>query len=220
MATRYALVALNETSSTQDEARSRFAGAPLLVVADRQTAGRGRSGRRWESAPRAVAASLAFMPQWPLAAWPRLSLVAGLAARDAFGFDLKWPNDLVVADRKVGGLLSESDEAVAIVGLGVNLWWPQAPAGYGAMYRDDPGPSAAAEHARRWADALFARVERGAEDWGIDDYRAACSTIGKQVTWKPEGSGRVVAVDDEGRLLVATESGLVALVSGEVSEVR
>src|SRR5680860_1087300 len=100
MATRYALITLDEATSTQDEARTRYRGGPLLVVTGHQTAGRGRSGRRWENAPRAMAASCAFAPDWPRAAWPRLSLVAGLAARDVFDFDLKWPNDLIADGRK------------------------------------------------------------------------------------------------------------------------
>jgi len=220
MATRYALITLDEATSTQDEARTRYRGGPLLVVTGHQTAGRGRSGRRWENAPRAMAASCAFAPDWPRAAWPRLSLVAGLAARDVFDFDLKWPNDLIADGRKTGGLLAESGDELVVVGLGLNLWWPQAPADFGALYADDPGPEASADHAGRWADAMLSRVDRGPEGWGIEEYRKGCRTIGKQVSWKPDGTGRAVAVDDEGRLLVATERGLVALASGEVREIR
>ncbi|GBD84316.1 bifunctional ligase/repressor BirA [bacterium BMS3Abin02] len=220
MATRYALTLLDEVTSTQDEARSRYRGTPLLVVAGRQKAGRGRSGRRWENAPRAVAASLAFTPDWPRPTWPRLSLAAGLAARDVFGFDLKWPNDLVVGGRKTGGLLAESGEDLVVVGLGVNLWWPEAPSGFGAVCSDDPGAEASAEYAGRWADALLSRADRGPDGWGIEEYRVACLTIGLRVTWKPNGAGRVVTVDDEGRLLVEAHAGLIALTSGEVREVR
>lgn len=221
MATRYALTTLNEVTSTQDEARSRHRGKPLLVVAGRQRAGRGRSGRRWENAPRAVAASLAFTPDWPRLTWPRLSLTAGLAARDVSGFDLKWPNDLMVGGRKTGGLLAESGEDLVVVGLGINLWWPDAPSDFGALYGDDPGPETGVELAGRWADALLSRVDRGPDDWGIEEYRVACTTIGRHIRWEPGGEGVAVDVADDGRLVVETSGGRrIELASGEVREIR
>ena len=114
----------------------RYAGRPLLVVAARQTAGRGRRGRAWEEAARALAATLAFRPAWPEEAWPRLTLAAGLAACRALGeaVRLEWPNDLVAGGVKVGGLLTEAAEGVVAVGLGVNLYWPEPTvAGAGAL---------------------------------------------------------------------------------------
>jgi len=122
--------------------------------------------------------------------------------------------------RKIGGLLAESSADLLVVGLGLNLWWPDAPIGTGALYGEDPGPDAVGIHADRWAEALLARVDRGPDRWGIEEYRTACSTIGRHVSWKPDGSGQAVAVDDDGRLLVRTDGGLVALASGEVREVR
>jgi BirA family biotin operon repressor/biotin-[acetyl-CoA-carboxylase] ligase len=220
MATRYVMITLEETTSTQDEAGSRFRGDPVLVVASRQRAGRGRRGRRWRNAPRALAASLAWSPAWPHDTWPRIALVAGLASLDLFGGELKWPNDLVIANRKVGGILSEASDGVVVVGLGVNLWWPDPPDGFGAVYETDPGTAEAADLAGRWADLLLGRLDEGPDGWGVEEYRAACSTIGSQVEWVPDGSGRAVGIDERGRLLVDTGGVLVALSSGDVSEVR
>lgn len=221
MATPYATTHLTETRSTQDEARSRFdESQPVLVTAQRQTAGRGRGGREWWNAPRALAASLAVQPAWPRNAWPRLSLVAGLAIRSVVGsLDLKWPNDVLRETKKVGGILSESSSQGVVVGLGLNLWWPNPPQGVAALYPEDPGAAAAGEMAQAWAEELLRRLEGPPEAWGREEYIAACSTLGREIIWD---SGRGVArtVDERGRLVVETADGDVALGSGEVRSVR
>jgi BirA family biotin operon repressor/biotin-[acetyl-CoA-carboxylase] ligase len=130
------VVYLPETGSTNVEAR-RLAesGAPegTLVIADHQTAGRGRLDRRWEAPPASsLLMSLIFRP--PLAAFQvqRLTMICGLAAVEAIEsetglhVDLKWPNDLLIGGAKVGGILTEvavAGERVdyAIVGIGLNV---------------------------------------------------------------------------------------------------
>jgi BirA family biotin operon repressor/biotin-[acetyl-CoA-carboxylase] ligase len=209
-------------SSTQDEARLRFEDRPVLVTAAVQTAGRGRSGRHWENAARALAASLALVPPFPRAAWPTIPLTAGLAARSVLGesLGLKWPNDVVdAAGNKVAGLLVESDHELVVIGIGVNLWWPDPPAGAAAVFGTDPGPGSGAVIAERWAADLIGRLSDGA-GWGHAEYRAACVTIGSDVTWEPAGSGRAVDVDATGRLVVERAGGRTALGSGEVRMVR
>jgi hypothetical protein len=118
MATPPSAFHLDVVGSTQDEARTRFSCLPVLVTAARQSSGRGRTGATWESAPRAVAASLAWEPGWPDAAVARLSLVAGLAAADTLGdaIGLKWPNDLMRGEAKVGGILTERFGPVVVAG--------------------------------------------------------------------------------------------------------
>jgi len=223
MATPYALVVFEDIPSTQDEATARAGDAPVLVVADRQSAGRGRSGRRWETAPRAMAASLAIRPSaWHTAAFGRLSLIAALAGRAVLGDDVacKWPNDLLREGAKVAGLLLEAVGDLVVVGLGVNLWWPDPPAGFGGMFETDPGPGLAVGLASRWCEQLLARIERGPEEWGREEYRQACGTIGRAIRWHPDGAGIARDIDEEGRLVVETGSGLIRLSSGEVWEVR
>ena len=138
------------------------------MVAGRQTEGRGRSQRTWESAPRAMAASLAFRPTWEIGSWPLIPLVAGLAAADVLGRDvgLKWPNDLLVGEDKVGGILVEGSGGVLVVGCGLNLWWPDPPDGVGALWSDDPGPEAVVDTATAWADRLLQRLADRPGDWG------------------------------------------------------
>lgn len=227
MPPRYVTAHLARTSSTQDEARRRFAGIPVLVTADHQTAGRGRSGREWWAADRAVLASVAFAPAWPEARRGTLALVAALAAREVLPGEtwLKWPNDLLDAQgAKVAGLLAEAGGDVVTVGLGANLWWPHPPDGAAGLLGEDPGPGAAGQLAGAWAGNLLDRAERGPDAWGYDEYRAACVTLGQQVAWRGSGGtvrhGQAVDIDGAGGLVVEAAGSTETLVSGEVREVR
>jgi BirA family transcriptional regulator, biotin operon repressor / biotin---[acetyl-CoA-carboxylase] ligase len=221
--TPYVLLRLEETPSTQDEARRRFSGPPLLVVAERQTAGRGRRGRAWEEADRALATTLAFRPEWSPETWGRLTLVAGLAACRALGkgVGLEWPNDLVTTAGKVGGLLAEAAGGLATQGLGVNLWWPRPTvAGAAGLLAADPGPEAPEKVAAVWAEDLLRRVAAGPEGWGQEEYVGFCLTLGREVTWEPGGRGRAVGVAADGGLVVETAAGRRVLHAGEVHTVR
>ena len=221
----YEIVTLDRTTSTQDEVRGRIGERPLLVVAGSQTEGRGRSGAGWVTAPRALAASLGFRPSWPSAAWSLVTLVAGVAALRALGeraagVTLKWPNDLMRGDDKLGGILTEASAGLVVVGWGANLHWPESPVGRGAIFSSDPGPGAATGIATRWTEELLALLSSPPQDWPYDEYRRLCSTVGQEVTWVPDGRGRAVDVSRVGGLVVATPRGHVTLVSGAVSEVR
>jgi len=228
MDTPYAIVLLAEVPSTQDVAREHHAsaGTPVLVVAERQSAGRGRIGRDWQTAPRAIAASFALHSPWPPADQTLIPLMAGLAARDAIGEQtgvsprLKWPNDLVAAPGKVGGLLVEASAGIVVVGCGINLWWPQPPPGFGGLLADDPGPEASVAVARDWADTLVPVLLEAESRWDRAGYVAACETVGREITWEPDGRGVAVDVDRRGRLVVETTTGLVTLHSGAVRNVR
>lgn len=122
------------------EAR-RGAAEGLVVVADHQSAGRGRLGRRWE-APRSanLLVSVLLRPQLPIGARHLASAVVALAAADAcealagVAVDVKWPNDLLVRDRKLAGILAEADVGAGdrspiVVGIGINVAWPPRSSG-------------------------------------------------------------------------------------------
>ena len=222
MATPYSLQVYEEVRSTQDVAAAGFAGRPLLVVAGRQTEGRGRSSRAWESAPRAMAASLAFRPSWEIDSWPRIPLVAGLAAAKVLGpgISLKWPNDVLLGEEKVGGILAEGSGDVLVVGCGLNLWWPDAPEGIGARWADDPGPDSVVVTATAWADGFLQRLRARPEDWGRSEYLALSGTVGRTVTWEPAGRGKAIDIGEEGSLIVETETGSERLIAGEVRHLR
>lgn len=196
-----------------------FEGVPLLVIASRQTAGRGRGGAEWENAPRAMAASLALKPEWPSGKMGLMALIAGIAASRVVGCGLKWPNDLVKGS-KVGGVLSEASAGMVVIGCGLNLWWPDAPAGYGAIYDQEPGGDLHVALARSWCEETMRLLSAGPESWPHDEYRSRCTTIGRDIVWEPGGEGRAVDVDVEGALVVRTPDGEIRLRSGEIRHVR
>jgi BirA family biotin operon repressor/biotin-[acetyl-CoA-carboxylase] ligase len=222
MATPYSLQVYDEVTSTQDIAAAALVDQPILVVAGRQRAGRGRSQRTWESAPRAMAASLAMRPTWDLGSWPLIPLVAGLAAADILEGDvtLKWPNDLLVGEDKVGGILVEGSGGVLVVGCGLNLWWPDPPAGSGALSIDDPGRQAVVDTARAWAERLLLRMAGSPDDWGRSRYLELSATVGRQVSWEPTGQGKAIDIGDDGSLVVETELGIQRLIAGEIRHLR
>ncbi|HEX4244362.1 MAG TPA: biotin--[acetyl-CoA-carboxylase] ligase [Acidimicrobiales bacterium] len=121
-----------------NEAR-RGADEGLVVVADHQSAGRGRLGRRWEAPSAAnLLVSVLLRPQLPAGARHLASSVVAMAAADACAalgtvpVDVKWPNDLLVGGRKLAGVLAEADmsaesRAPIVVGIGINVAWPPPP---------------------------------------------------------------------------------------------
>jgi len=144
------------------------------VVADEQTAGRGRLGRTWEApAGRAILCSVVLRPRVPMPLWPELSLVAGEAVATALraetGVDasLRYPNDVVVAGRKLVGVLPEAASGRVVLGIGVNVNQTA-----GELPRDTPKPPTSLrlevgrelERAPLLAAILF-ELEQGYDAW-------------------------------------------------------
>ena len=158
---------LGSVKSTQDVARDMPVGS--IVVADHQTEGRGRMERRWEAPPgTALLVSFVLQPN------PLLSLAAGVAAAEACGprVRLKWPNDLLLDDRKLGGILVETTARKAVCGIGINLTW--APEGAGRL--DQP------------RDEVLARLRQKIDLWTaapadrvLDRWRELSATLGRRV---------------------------------------
>jgi BirA family biotin operon repressor/biotin-[acetyl-CoA-carboxylase] ligase len=188
--------------------------AGLVLAAGHQTAGRGRLDRRWEAPPGAnLLVSVLFRPGTPPTEWFRCAMalaVAACAACRDLGVDaeVKWPNDLVVGDDKLAGVLAETDGAGAVVvGLGLNVGWPAAGEYPGAV-------SLAALGVEVSADDLLGRIVAHLDACGpdapdlLDRYRDRCATTGRDVRIElPDGSsveGRALGVDDEGCLRVET----------------
>ena len=191
------------------------AGEPagLVVVAEQQTAGRGRLDRTWVSPPRSgLTFSVLLRPDGGPSGW--LSLLAGVAVARALRTHasvdarLKWPNDVLVGDRKVCGVLAEvPSEGAVVVGIGLNVTTRQEelPVETATSLR-----LAGASTTDR--DTLLRAVLRELRTAGADqesakaEYRTLCSTLGASVRVDlPDGtavSGRATEVDDEGRLLV------------------
>lgn len=217
MATPYFQLRLDSVVSTQDVARENLRDLPLLVIAATQTKGRGRSGSEWRNADRSLAVSLIFRhdegDNRPF------SLMAGVAAvRAVANVGLKWPNDVLRHDHKVGGILVERSEETTAVGLGLNLWWDDAPEGMAGLYRMDPGPDRHAELGALWGAELMEQIESGG--WPIDEYRRNCVTLGQRITWEPDGRGEAVEITSEGALVVEAPGGRETLFSGAIRHLR
>jgi BirA family biotin operon repressor/biotin-[acetyl-CoA-carboxylase] ligase len=171
-------------SSTQDVARALPIGS--IVVADHQTAGRGRLNRRWES-PRGTALLASFvLPPNPL-----LSLAAGVAAAEACGggVKLKWPNDLLLGGGKVGGVLVEATPTKAVCGIGINLTW--APKGGARLNQDrDQVLAKLRVELKRWTSA--------SPDEVLARWRELSDTLGRRVRVELSGSAIEGIAEDIG----------------------
>ena len=209
-----------------DEARA-DAAEGLVVVADHQTAGRGRLGRTWVApSGSSLLVSVLFRPR-ALEAGHLLTTAVALAACDAcervagVAPDLKWPNDLLVDDRKLGGILAEAEGAVVVVGLGLNVNWTSgAPEGAVALNQlagRDVDRAALLDEL-----LLSLDVRHGAPDL-MDAYRARCSTIGRRLRVELAGgdlAGTAVEIDDDGALVVDVDGERRRVLAGDVVHVR
>ena len=167
-------VVLEEVGSTNAEALARAAAGeagPLWIVARRQTAGRGRSGRAWVSEPGNLYASLLVTLACPPVVVPQLSLLAGVATVDAIaeagggqpaGLRLKWPNDVLIGQAKCAGILAESvanpASVTAVIGIGINLAWHPAGLGHAATHLAEHGVGIA-------PDAMLAVLDGAMQRW-------------------------------------------------------
>ena len=232
-------------STNAEVARRAVEGAPdgLVVVADHQTAGRGRLDRSWESpAGTSVTFSLLLRPATPTRAWPWLPLLTGYAvdkALKASGLQagVKWPNDVLVGDKKVAGILVERletpDGPAAVVGVGINV---------GLTAEELPVPTATSleielgrpvDRTDVLVEALNA-VREAVDAWELggdpsgmrlhESYAAACVTVGRDVRVDlPDGTvleGRAVEIDPAGQLVVESDGRRVAVSAGDVVHVR
>jgi BirA family biotin operon repressor/biotin-[acetyl-CoA-carboxylase] ligase len=184
----------------------------LVVVAEEQTSGRGRLDRTWVSPPRAgLTMSLLVRPDLPPDRLGWVPLLAGAGVAQALrrhcevDAQLKWPNDVLIDERKVCGLLAEAVDGAVVLGVGLNV----------TTRRDELPVAASTSLALEGAavtdrDTVARAVLRSISD-ALGDrtfpaYRELCSTLGRQVRVELPGgrsvTGTAEAVDDEGRLVV------------------
>lgn len=222
---------LPEVDSTNTELMRRARAGrlePVLLVAEAQTAGRGRLGRAWHGgAPGDV---LTFSLGLPLrmADWSGLSLAVGVSVAQSLHPDLKlkWPNDVWWQDRKLAGILIETtqvgDERYAVIGVGINIA-PRDAAGLNTppawLQELEPGTDAPAA-LLRVAPALVQAVQRfESQGWApfLPAYAARDALAGREVLLSDGIHGQARGVDAQGALLVHTSSGLKKISSAEVS---
>jgi BirA family biotin operon repressor/biotin-[acetyl-CoA-carboxylase] ligase len=237
-----------ETGSTNaDVAEAARAGAAegLVIVAERQTAGRGRQGRQWASPARAglmFSVLLRPPPDTPISRYGWLPLLAGVALAESVrrlgtvDAGLKWPNDLLIDGRKCAGILAETvPDAGVVVGIGLNVTLrehelpvPEATslvlAGSACTDRD-PLLRAVLRELADWYER-WREVHGDAEASGLRDaYRLHCGTLGQRVGVALPGgtvlSGEASDVDGDGRLVVTDPAGgSTAVSAGDVRHLR
>lgn len=237
---------VESTGSTNADLLARHAAGEnidgAVSVAEYQTAGRGRHGRTWTAPPRSQIAFSIGVDAGSLlpAAWGWLPLLAGVAAVDAVkattGIQpgLKWPNDILVGDGKLGGILAEvaSPDPIIVVGLGLNvtLTAEEAPdpratsllmLGSTMLDRSALLGSVLAE--------LTARIDRWRTLGGPDpalqaDYRKHSLTLGKQVRALLPGDREIIGtatdLDELGQLHIDTGTQTVAVSAGDITHLR
>lgn len=155
--------------------------------------------------------------------WGLLPLMAGWQAATVLGprVVLKWPNDLLVEEGKVGGILVEARGPLVVVGCGINLWWPDPPRGVAGLDDRPPGSGRREEVGHAWAGRfLESALDPAGGAFTLDRYRRQCVTLGQRVTWGTGGAGRAVDVDPEGALVVTGAGGRRKLRSEEVHHLR
>lgn len=229
-----------ETGSTNADllARAPALAAPVLLVAEHQSAGRGRAGRSWLSAPgHSLTFSLAWKFGGGLHTLSGLPLAVGAALAETLGrlgqpVALKWPNDVLKDGDKLAGILVETAAAGdggvwAVIGIGLNLAMPNE------LEERIGRPVAAVPWlARMDRDGLLAALLDGLVDAlrlferaGFGAFTARWNLLhgwqGQMVSILDRGEvlheGLAAGVDDAGRLLLDTEGGRIAIVAGDVS---
>lgn len=241
-----------ETGSTnRDLLIAAAEGAPegLVLVADHQTAGRGRLDRAWIAPPGAsLLVSTLLRPRCGPEDLFLLTLACGLAACEAIvevaGVQpgLKWPNDLVVVsgplvDRKLGGILAESHVAegrvdAVVVGMGLNLNWPRE------LPEDISATASSVNHLidaavdreavlvawlRRYDEHLSAITDPKRRQVLLATVRTHSATIGRDVrveTANGSFEGSAVGIDDDGRLLIHRDGSTTAVTVGDIIHAR
>jgi BirA family biotin operon repressor/biotin-[acetyl-CoA-carboxylase] ligase len=237
-----------ETGSTNADLIARVAAgedvAWAVLIAENQTAGRGRNGRSWSAVPRAQITMSVGVPVegLPAAGWGWVPLITGLAVVDAVAevtgikVGLKWPNDVLdVHDgRKLAGILAEvaTPSSVIVVGVGLNVSLraeelPEPTAtSLSVLGADDPDRGALIgallRQLRRRVDVLTGAG--GADADLVADYVANSLTISSRVRATLPGDRQVVgdalSIDDQGRLRIDTGGGVTVVSAGDIVHLR
>jgi BirA family biotin operon repressor/biotin-[acetyl-CoA-carboxylase] ligase len=214
-------------ASTNDEA-FRIGGDGSVVVADAQSAGRGRQGHQWHSAPgQGIWVSVVFEGHVS-----GLTVAAALAVRDALASygapAIKWPNDLLLNGKKICGILVEHRAGLTVVGIGINVHhrfedFPEDLRSTAtSLTLETGGTLQRSDCLRAVLTELDVRVVQLRED-GFEPLRRewalACDLLQRRIQFGEE-DGTVVGFDDDGALLVATDDAMHCVRSGPFTVLR
>jgi BirA family biotin operon repressor/biotin-[acetyl-CoA-carboxylase] ligase len=191
----------------------------LVVVADHQTAGRGRLDRRWEAPPGSSLLVSVLLRRPPTADAFRLVMAAAVSLAEAVEriagvmAGLKWPNDLVVGDRKLAGLLAERDGDALVVGAGCNVNWETFPPELADTATACNLETGRAVDRDALLDAYLVAFGNhlDAPEQVVATYRQRLVTLGRRVrverTSQSPIVGEAIGIDADGALVVAADSG-------------
>jgi BirA family biotin operon repressor/biotin-[acetyl-CoA-carboxylase] ligase len=224
---------LPQIDSTNTELMRRARAGQLesvLLVAEQQTAGRGRLGREWHSDSPSLDGALTFSLGLPLAPadWSGLSLAVGLAVAQSLhpALRLKWPNDIWLAERKLGGILIETasmgGQRYVVIGIGINIAERDAaglstpPACLQEVLPGISAPMALQRLVMPLLETVLTFEEQGFAPFQ-GRFQVLDALVGRTVTLSDGSTGVAKGVDASGALLVATASGQKKITSAEVS---
>ena len=208
--------------NTQKFALEELNSEPILVISFHQEKGKGTSNRSWFNADQSLACSFAFNKGDNQLDETLIPLLSGLCFTEVLSkppIFLKWPNDLIVNDLKVGGVLVESVGEKICIGIGINYFWknPTVP-NAGALFNEVQEDDSIKDHAIKWAEKVYESVTK--KSFSLEHYKAKLQTLGKVVEY-PEGRGWAEDINENGSLRIKTTEGeIINLTSPLISEVN
>lgn len=230
---------LSSVTSTNDVAKeyAENGGEDLYVVhADVQTAGRGRRGRVWATIPRESVACSILVKEKDA---PHLALITAIAVCQTVknwlkSAKIKWPNDVLVNDKKLSGILVErhgkGENTYYIVGTGINVgladcgFWEEFPQATSIVKECEDGVPSVQDvleiYVQHFVQILNHYRENGWDNFLSQIYKENCVSLGQQVIWQYENhqiKGEVVDIDENGILLLKTKNGKIErILSGDI----
>jgi len=208
--------------NTQEFALSELSSEPILVISYSQEKGKGTSNRTWLNADQALACSLAVKQEDIKLKHTLIPLLSGYLFTEILKdtkLRLKWPNDIVLNNLKVGGILVEKSENSICIGMGINYFWekPEIP-GAGSIFTKKQEDGLINLHAEKWASNVLSSLAN--KNFDLERYKQKLQTLGKIVEY-PEGRGWAEDVNEDGSLKVKSIDGeYINLTSPLISEVN
>ena len=208
--------------NTQEFALEELNSEPILVISFHQEKGKGTSNRSWFNADQSLACSFAFNKGDNQLDETLIPLLSGLCFTEVLSkppIFLKWPNDLIVNDLKVGGVLVERVGEKICIGIGINYFWknPTVP-NAGALFNEVQEDDSIKDHAIKWAEKVYESMTKNI--FSLGSYKAKLQTLGKIVEY-PEGRGWAEDINENGSLRIKTTEGeIINLTSPLISEVN
>lgn len=241
----------DEATSTSDLARQALADGVLSGTAFQaliQTKGRGRHGRYWSSPKGNLYLSVVFLPSRPMMEWPGISLVVCVALAKAFEqmidparVSLKWPNDVLVDEKKIAGILIEAHDNGVIIGVGVNLMsapkltdggWPAICLAEIAKADEDKINSAKMIALDAFRDILIKQMEDALSHWqdngfqrSSQEWMARAAFLGKNIRVQDDQDDNLQGVfrgiNPDGTMRLELKGGdMLSLAAGDVMRAR